>query len=51
MMDTWKQATKNTMFTEWLNEWWDESSPSDASSSVSDKNISQGLLFQSLCFF
>ncbi|KAJ0857117.1 putative Zinc finger, CHY-type [Helianthus annuus] len=30
------------MFTEWLNEWWDESSPSDASSSVSDKNISQG---------
>ncbi|XP_022014700.2 zinc finger protein BRUTUS [Helianthus annuus] len=42
MMDTWKQATKNTTFTEWLNEWWDESSPSDASSSVSDKNISQG---------
>ena len=23
MMDTWKQATKNTMFSEWLNEWWD----------------------------
>ncbi|KAK9115024.1 hypothetical protein Syun_021821 [Stephania yunnanensis] len=22
MMDTWKQATKNTMFSEWLNEWW-----------------------------
>ena len=22
MMDTWKQATKNTMFNEWLNEWW-----------------------------
>lgn len=25
MMDTWKQATKNTMFSEWLNEWWKES--------------------------
>ncbi|KAL6010845.1 hypothetical protein ACLOJK_001287 [Asimina triloba] len=24
MMDTWKQATKNTMFNEWLNEWWKE---------------------------
>ncbi|KAJ6901125.1 hypothetical protein NC652_027040 [Populus alba x Populus x berolinensis] len=23
MMDTWKQATKNTMFSEWLNEWWE----------------------------
>ncbi|CAB4265061.1 unnamed protein product [Prunus armeniaca] len=23
LMDTWKQATKNTMFSEWLNEWWD----------------------------
>ncbi|KAK1416125.1 hypothetical protein QVD17_31913 [Tagetes erecta] len=43
MMDTWKQATKNTMFTEWLNEWWEGSSPSsDASPSESDKNISQG---------
>ncbi|CAI0454580.1 unnamed protein product [Linum tenue] len=26
MMDTWKQATKNTMFSEWLNEWWEENS-------------------------
>ncbi|MQL90863.1 hypothetical protein Taro_023463, partial [Colocasia esculenta] len=24
MMDTWRQATKNTMFNEWLNEWWKE---------------------------
>lgn len=23
LMDTWKQATKNTMFSEWLDEWWD----------------------------
>ncbi|XP_057447836.1 zinc finger protein BRUTUS-like isoform X2 [Lotus japonicus] len=22
MIDTWKQATKNTMFNEWLDEWW-----------------------------
>ncbi|KAJ0725095.1 putative transcription factor C2H2 family [Helianthus annuus] len=43
MMDTWKQATKNTMFTEWLNEWWEGSSSSaEASPSESDKNISQG---------
>ncbi|CAI0553175.1 unnamed protein product [Linum tenue] len=26
MMDTWKQATKNTMFSEWLNEWWEGNS-------------------------
>uniref|UniRef100_A0ACD5TE23 Uncharacterized protein n=1 Tax=Avena sativa TaxID=4498 RepID=A0ACD5TE23_AVESA len=29
MMDTWKQATKNTMFDEWLNEWW-KSSPTSS---------------------
>jgi zinc finger-like protein len=28
MMDTWKQATRNTMFTEWLNECWKETSAS-----------------------
>ncbi|PIN00651.1 Zn-finger protein [Handroanthus impetiginosus] len=33
MMDTWKQATKNTMFSEWLDEWW-EGTPA-ASSQVS----------------
>ncbi|XP_072968294.1 zinc finger protein BRUTUS isoform X1 [Typha angustifolia] len=22
MMDTWRQTTKNTMFNDWLNEWW-----------------------------
>ncbi|PWA45725.1 hemerythrin/HHE cation-binding motif-containing protein [Artemisia annua] len=43
MMDTWKQATKNTMFTEWLNEWWEGSSPSsDASTSEPEENIAQG---------
>lgn len=32
MMDTWKQAAKNTMFNEWLNECWKGSrdSPADA---------------------
>ncbi|XP_020264959.1 zinc finger protein BRUTUS [Asparagus officinalis] len=35
MMDTWKQATKNTMFSEWLNEWWKDipSSPQDSEES------------------
>jgi zinc finger-like protein len=28
MMDTWKQATRNTMFNEWLNECWKETSAS-----------------------
>ncbi|KAF3339714.1 RING finger protein C2F3.16 [Carex littledalei] len=34
IMDTWRQATKNTMFNEWLNEWWKDSpiSPKDSSS-------------------
>ncbi|KAF2556588.1 hypothetical protein F2Q68_00015297 [Brassica cretica] len=30
MMDTWKQATKNTMFDEWLNECW-KGSPDSSS--------------------
>lgn len=30
MMDTWKRATKNTMFSEWLNEWWTPTSQSTA---------------------
>ncbi|KAJ7943135.1 putative Zinc finger protein [Quillaja saponaria] len=34
MMDTWKQATKNTMFSEWLDEWWEgtASSPNSTTS-------------------
>lgn len=23
LMDAWKQATRNTLFNEWLNEWWE----------------------------
>ncbi|XP_006654746.2 zinc finger protein BRUTUS-like isoform X1 [Oryza brachyantha] len=32
MMDTWRQATKNTMFDEWLNEWWKRSPTSSGPS-------------------
>ncbi|KAF5177424.1 Zinc finger protein brutus [Thalictrum thalictroides] len=35
MMDTWKQATKNTMFSEWLNEWWKGCSDSEIATSES----------------
>ncbi|XP_073295080.1 zinc finger protein BRUTUS-like [Primulina huaijiensis] len=37
MMDTLKHATKNTMFSEWLNEWW-EGTPA-ASSQLSTSEI------------
>ncbi|GLT43494.1 hypothetical protein SLA2020_174370 [Shorea laevis] len=40
MMDTWKQATKNTMFTEWLNEWWEVTPTSSASGATSESCIS-----------
>ncbi|XP_010274617.1 PREDICTED: uncharacterized protein LOC104609887 [Nelumbo nucifera] len=42
MMDTWKQATKNTMFSEWLNEWWEGSPVASAQNANSDSCISQG---------
>ncbi|CAD5165963.1 unnamed protein product [Musa acuminata subsp. malaccensis] len=38
MMDTWRQATKNTMFNEWLNEWW-----KDTPSLSTDATESSGL--------
>jgi len=41
MMDTWKHATKNTMFTEWLNEWW-ESNPASQHCSTSETSNRQG---------
>lgn len=37
MMDTFKQATKNTMFSEWLDEWW-EGTPSAISQISTSKN-------------
>ncbi|KAG2599902.1 hypothetical protein PVAP13_5KG488400 [Panicum virgatum] len=33
MLDMWKQATKNTMFGEWLNEWW-KGAPTSSDSSA-----------------
>ncbi|CAN4124837.1 unnamed protein product [Withania somnifera] len=38
MMETWKQATKNTMFSEWLNEWW-EGTPDETSQTSRSENI------------
>lgn len=41
MMDTWKQATKNTMFNEWLNECWKGSPVSTSETETSETNICQ----------
>ncbi|KAL8531722.1 hypothetical protein ACS0TY_008353 [Phlomoides rotata] len=40
MMDTWKHATKNTMFSEWLNEWW-EGNPSASSLAPASESTHQ----------
>ncbi|KAK1553219.1 hypothetical protein Q3G72_031091 [Acer saccharum] len=42
MMDTWKQATKNTMFSEWLNEWWDGHPAAAPNTAPSENSISLG---------
>lgn len=41
MVDTWKQAAKNTMFSEWLDEWWETTS--SASSPTAPSAVPQGL--------
>ncbi|TKY44726.1 RING finger protein [Spatholobus suberectus] len=41
MMDTWKQATKNTMFNEWLNECLKESPVSTSQTEASEHSTSQ----------
>ncbi|KAL8463317.1 hypothetical protein ACS0TY_033323 [Phlomoides rotata] len=41
MMDTWKHATKNTMFSEWLNEWWGGTPVASSQASTSENSISQ----------
>ncbi|KAL6182863.1 hypothetical protein ACLB2K_044275 [Fragaria x ananassa] len=47
MMDTWKQATKNTMFNEWLNECWKGTSESTSRNETRESSISQkGVEFQ-----
>ncbi|PNT16120.1 hypothetical protein POPTR_010G122200v4 [Populus trichocarpa] len=42
MMDTWKQATKNTMFSEWLNEWWEGTFAATPHATTSESCISLG---------
>ncbi|KAL5976686.1 hypothetical protein ACLOJK_021019 [Asimina triloba] len=39
MMASWRKATKNTMFDEWLGEWWECSKRNDATASVKGQNI------------
>lgn len=39
MMDTWKQATRNTMFNEWLNECWSKPSASLVETEPSEDTI------------
>ena len=41
MMDTWKQATKNTMFNEWLNECLKETPVSTSQTEASERSTSQ----------
>ncbi|XP_058091480.1 zinc finger protein BRUTUS-like isoform X3 [Magnolia sinica] len=46
MMDTWRQATKNTMFSEWLNEWW-KGTPGPSCETATGSVVSaQGMDFQ-----
>ncbi|KAK9277135.1 hypothetical protein L1049_006674 [Liquidambar formosana] len=42
MMDTWKQATKNTMFSEWLNEWWEGIPAASPNAATTESSVSQG---------
>ncbi|XP_077244625.1 zinc finger protein-like protein [Tasmannia lanceolata] len=39
MMDTWRQATKNTMFSEWLDEWW-KGTPAGSIQTATESSIS-----------
>lgn len=51
MMDTWKQATKNTMFTEWLNECWKGTPISSLKIETLESSIPEkGLCFE-FCLF
>jgi zinc finger protein-like protein len=47
MLDMWKQATKNTMFGEWLNEWW-KGAGTASDSSAEASSAPEGLCS---CFF
>lgn len=49
MMDTWKQATKNTMFNEWLSECWKE--PSAVSLQTESSEFTIGIsCVRNFCF-
>lgn len=41
MMDTWKQATKNTMFNEWLNECWRGTASSTLNDQTSEASVAE----------
>ncbi|PKU61987.1 zinc finger protein BRUTUS-like [Dendrobium catenatum] len=41
MMDMWRQATKNTMFNEWLNEWW-KGAPSCSQDETQNGGLPEG---------
>ncbi|XP_010906998.2 zinc finger protein BRUTUS isoform X1 [Elaeis guineensis] len=45
MMDTWRQATKNTMFNEWLNEWWKDA-PVSSQDATECSVLSKGTDYQ-----
>ncbi|KAL6620645.1 hypothetical protein ACP70R_035784 [Stipagrostis hirtigluma subsp. patula] len=51
MLDAWRQVTKNTMFDEWLNEWWTgpsgSSGPPDMASSPPEESHLQENIEQS----
>jgi len=51
MMDTWKQATKNTMFNEWLSECWKESPASITETETSDHSTSRRGIYYAFTFF
>lgn len=45
MMDTWRQATRNTMFNEWLNEWW-KGAPSCSPNETLNGDLPEGADYQ-----
>ncbi|KAK8933786.1 hypothetical protein KSP39_PZI016072 [Platanthera zijinensis] len=45
MMDTWRQATRNTMFNEWLNEWW-KGAPSCSPDETRNGGLTEGADYQ-----
>ncbi|KAH6558906.1 hypothetical protein KP509_1Z038300 [Ceratopteris richardii] len=48
MMNTWRQATRNTMFDKWLRAWWRQSPNESPESSVSDEDVPESGTQESL---